>query len=113
MISFITIKSGRNSVQPLSSKVLIVASSGHYRGLLIDIVHKQILAPFRTIFGVMTEQHVVEAEPEQLLRREQRHACLLGCAVALALVALDAGGHKVLRRRLAALGTREDVVKRQ
>lgn len=61
----------------------------------------------------MTEQHVVEAETEQLLRRQERHACLLGRAVTLTLVALDACGNKILRRALSALGTREDVVKRQ
>ena len=80
---------------------------------LVNIVHKQILSPFRTIFGVVTEQHMVEAEPQQLLRSQQRHAGLLGRAVALSLVALDARRHQILRRALAALGTRENVIQRQ
>ncbi len=56
---------------------------------------------------------MVEAETQQLLRRQQRHSRLLGRAVALALVAFYAGSDQILRRVFAALSTRKNVIKRQ
>ena len=61
----------------------------------------------------MAKKHVIKSEPQQLLRRQQRHSGLLGRAVALTLVTLDTRGHEILRRALAALRTRQNVVKRQ
>lgn len=78
-----------------------------------SVVHKQVFAPFRLIFGVVTQQHVIEAEPKQFLRRKQRHSRLLWRAIAFALIALDARGHKILRCVLAALRSRKDVIERQ
>ncbi len=61
----------------------------------------------------MTKQNVIEAEPEQLLRCQQGHSRLLRSSIALALIAFDAGGDQIMRRALAALGTRENVIERQ
>src|SRR5262245_33810267 len=61
----------------------------------------------------MAKQHVIESEAKQLLRSQQRHAGLLGRAVALTLVALDTRGHQVLRRAFAALCPRQNVVERE
>ena len=97
----------------ISLEQLVLTLCCHYLGLLVNIVHKEILAPLGSVLGVMTEQHVIEAEPEQLLRGQQRHACLLGRAVALTLVTLDARRHEVLRRALAALRTRKNMIERQ
>lgn len=56
---------------------------------------------------------MIEAESKQLLRSQERHARLLWRSVAFALIALYTRGHQVLRCVLAALCTREDVIKRQ
>lgn len=56
---------------------------------------------------------MVEPKPQQLLRGQERHPRLLRRSVTLALVAFDARGDQVMRRALAALSTREDVVQRQ
>ena len=81
--------------------------------LRLKVVHEQILSPFRTVLGVVTEQHVVEPQPQQLLRRQQRHSRLFRRAVAFALVALDTGRNEIVRRALAALSSRQNVVERQ
>lgn len=97
-----------------SHQITFVSGLGcHDIYLIGSVVHKQVFAPFRAVLGVVTQQHMIEAEAKQLLRREQRHSRLLGRAVAFALIALDARGHQILRRVLAALRTREDVIKRQ
>src|SRR5436190_9476469 len=84
----------------------------HNLYVLFNIVHKEILSPLRSIFGVVAEQHMVEAETEQLLRGQQRHARLFGRAIAFTLVALYTGRDQVMRRALATLGTRENVIER-
>src|SRR5690349_8612144 len=61
----------------------------------------------------MAEQHMIEAKPQKLLRREQRHACLFRRTIALTLVALDAGRDEIVRRTFAALSSRQNMVERQ
>jgi len=61
----------------------------------------------------VTQQHVVEAESQQLLRCEQRHTRLIGRAIALSLVAFHARGNEVVRGAFTALCPREDMVERQ
>lgn len=85
-----------------------LGGDGHL--FFLDIVHKQVFSPLRAIFCVVTEQNVVKAQPQEFLRRQQRHAGLLRRSVTFALVAFYACGDEVLRRRFAALGTRENVV---
>ena len=80
---------------------------------IVNIVHEEVLAPLGAILGVMTKQHVIEAETQQFLRGQQRHAGLFRRAVALSLIAFDTRGHKVLRRAFAALCTREDMIERK
>ena len=61
----------------------------------------------------MAKQYVIEPETKQLLRGQQRHACLFRRTVPLTLVALDAGRDQILRRAFAALRSRQDVIERQ
>ena len=61
----------------------------------------------------MTKKHVVEPQPEQLLRSQQRHTRLLRRAIALTLITLDAGRYQVMRRALSTLCSRQDVIERQ
>ncbi len=77
------------------------------------IIHKQILLPLRPRFGVMAKQYVIQPEPKELLRGEQRHTRLLGRTVSFALIALHTSRHEVGRRAFAALCPRQDVIKRQ
>lgn len=84
-----------------------------FLGRIDGLVHKQIFLPFRTGFGVVAQEDVIETETQQLLGSKQRHTGLFGSAVTLALVAADAGSHKVLRGALAALRTGQDMVERQ
>lgn len=77
------------------------------------LVDEEILLPFGARFGVVAQKHVVKAEAKQLLGGQERHACLVGCSIAFALIALNARCHKILRRMLAALCTRQDVIERQ
>ncbi len=56
---------------------------------------------------------MVEAETQQLLRRQQRHSRLLRRAVAFSLVAFYAGRDQILGRVFAALSTRKNVIERQ
>jgi len=78
-----------------------------------NIVHKEIFLPFGTRFGVVAEQDVVESETQQFLRSQQRHSGLFGRPVSFALVAFDAGGDQIVRRRFAALRPRQDMIERQ
>ena len=61
----------------------------------------------------MAKKYVIEAESKQLLGCKQRHASLIGRAIAFSLIAFDAGGDEVVRSAFAALGTRENVIQRQ
>lgn len=61
----------------------------------------------------MTEKHVVQTQPKQLLRGQKRHSRLLGRPVALALVTPLAGGDEILRSRRSALCFGHDVIERQ
>ena len=61
----------------------------------------------------MTKKHVVEPQPQQLLRSQQRHTRLLRRAIALTLITLDAGRYKVMRRAFSTLCSRQDVIERQ
>ena len=77
------------------------------------VVHEQVLLPFRTRFGIVAKQHVIEAETQQLLRSQQRHTCLFRRSVPFPLVAFHAGGDQVRRGAFAALCTRQNVIERQ
>jgi hypothetical protein len=77
---------------------------------VLDIVHEQVLSPLGPIFCVVAEKYVIEAESEQFLRCEQRHACLLRRSIALALITFDARSYQILRRTLTSLSTRENMV---
>lgn len=56
---------------------------------------------------------MIESESKKLLRCEQRHACLFGCAVAFPLIALHARCDEIRRRAFTALGAGKDVIERQ
>lgn len=81
--------------------------------LFAKVVHEQVFFPLRPRFGVVAEQNVVEPEPQQFLRGQERHAGLFRRSVALALVAGDTGRDQICRGALAALSPRENVIERQ
>src|SRR6185369_781004 len=56
------------------------------------VVHEQIFLPFGTRLGLVTKQYVIETEPQKLLRRQQRHACLFGCAITFSLITFHTCG---------------------
>lgn len=94
--------------------------AGHLRGkcplfvlFLVRIVHKQIFLPFRTRLGVVAEQHVIKAQTQKFLRREQRHSGLFRRTVTFSLIAFYASSYKVSRSAFTALCTRQDVIQRQ
>lgn len=94
--------------------------AGHLRGkcplfvlFLVRIVHKQIFLPFRTRLGIVAEQHVIEPQSQKFLRSEQRHSCLFRRTVTFSLIAFYASSYKVSRSAFAALGPRQDMIKRQ
>src|SRR5690606_573057 len=97
----------------LSSECLELLGNGPEPFVVAVLVDEEILLPFRTRLGVVTKQDVIEPKAKQLLRRQERHTCLLRRAVAFPLVAFDARGHEVLRGVLAALCSRQNVVERQ
>ncbi len=61
----------------------------------------------------MAKQYVVESQPEQFLRSQKRHPRLFGRSIAFTLIALYTGRNQVMRSAFAALGPRENMVKRQ
>jgi hypothetical protein len=61
----------------------------------------------------MTEQYVVEAEPEEFLRGQQGHSGLLRRPVAFALITFYTSRNKVMWSALAALRTGKNVVESQ
>ena len=77
------------------------------------VVHEEVLAPLRPGFGVVAKQHVVQPQPQQFLRREQRHTGLFGRAVTFTLVAFYARGNEICGSAFTALRTRENVIERQ
>lgn len=81
--------------------------------VIAGFVDEKIFLPFRTRFGVVTKQDMVEPEPKQFLGGKQWHSGLLGRSIAFSLIAPYASGNKILRRVFSTLSTREDVVKRQ
>jgi hypothetical protein len=89
----------------------VIFTSSRLSGFVF--IHKQVLFPLRARLGVMAKQYVIEAQPQEFLRREQRHPRLLGRSIAFPLVALDARRNQVRRSTFAALRPGKYVVKRQ
>jgi hypothetical protein len=77
------------------------------------LVHEKIFLPFRTRFGVVAKQNMIESKPQQLLRSKQRHAGLFRSAVTFSLIAFYASSDKVCRGAFAALCTRQNVIERE
>ena len=114
----ITKAAGQTTSRSLQIKTQSPIGSGRHLDklflfFLVRVVHEQVLLPLRTRFSVVTKQYVIESQPKQLLRRQQRHSGLFRRAVTLSLIAFYAGSDKVCRGAFAALGTRQDVIKRQ
>src|SRR6185369_4092011 len=76
-------------------------------------IHEEILAPFRTSFGVVTEHHAFELHAQCSLRSKQRHTRFSRSAIALAVVAGNTRGNDVHRRVISTTRTRQNVVQSQ
>src|SRR2546429_6475223 len=74
---------------------------------------EEVGLPLRALRGVVPEHCLVQPVAERAGAGEERHARLVGRAVALTLVARLAGRAEVLRLRAPAARTRHDVVERQ
>ncbi len=81
--------------------------------LSLGLVHKQIFLPFRTRFGVVAKQDMIQAKPQQLLRCKQWHAGLFRRSITFSLIAFYACSDKVGRGAFAALCTRQNVIERE